>query len=113
CNLDQLPQESDSFIEAGLDSLAMVSLTSQLQVEVGMHHELPPTLLFDYPRISDMTDYLVALLQPKPNQSFNNRVSLAKPGSNLPTQTTNQTLRSAVQALSEEDALAELMKELE
>ena len=35
-DLAELPNAESSFIESGLDSLAMVSLSAQLQIEVGL-----------------------------------------------------------------------------
>ena len=62
-DLDELPTAESSFIETGLDSLAMVSLSAQLQVEVGQATELPPTLLFDHPRIDELATLIVAIIE--------------------------------------------------
>ena len=121
-DLDELPTAESSFIEAGLDSLAMVSLSSQLQVEVGLTPELPPTLLFDHPRMSDLATFIVEVIdgvndktigEPSPNAA-----SMAVPPTSLnpnPPSDRNQLshLRNEVEQLSEADALAELMKELD
>lgn len=106
-DLESAPGIEESFIEAGLDSLAIVGLSAQLQVEVGPAHALPPTLLFDYPRICDLAEFLVESLggqQSKPLQLMKDEPSGLRNGSD--------DLRSEIESMSEDDALAELMKEL-
>jgi acyl carrier protein len=44
--------------DLGLDSLMAVELRSLLSAELGLAHGLPATLVFDYPTISALTDYL-------------------------------------------------------
>ena len=72
-DLDAPPNPNASFIDAGLDSLAMVSLSAQLQVEVGSQPELPPTLLFDHPRIGDLVSFLIAALENETKHRPKNR----------------------------------------
>lgn len=43
------------FIEIGLESLAMIELIEALEEKFG---ELPPTLLFDYPNIQAVVEWL-------------------------------------------------------
>ncbi|MDB2687588.1 AMP-binding protein [Mariniblastus sp.] len=122
CDLNELPTAESSFIEAGLDSLAMVSLSSQLQVEVGLTPELPPTLLFDHPRMSDLAAFIVEVIDGVNDKTIgkpsHNAASMAVPPTSLnpnPPSDRNQLshLRNEVEQLSEADALAELMKELD
>ena len=108
-DLDAPPNPNASFIDAGLDSLAMVSLSAQLQVEVGPQPELPPTLLFDHPRIGDLVSFLIAALENEtktPPQESESAV--ATPEANV-----LADLRSEIEQMSEQDALAQLMKELD
>ncbi len=110
CELDSSPNPEATFIEAGLDSLAIVGLSAQLQVEVGPQETLPPTLLFDYPRISDLGNFLVEAIEPESKLDSKPPVE-----TNLKTadELNNKTkLRSEVEQMSEAEALAELMKEL-
>ena len=99
---DQIPDPKQTFIEAGLDSLMMVELAAQLQAEIGDRNSLPTTLVFDYPRICDMSEFLVAQLAP---------VELkANKGTSQPKKVFAR--EDAVAEMSEEQALQELLKEL-
>ncbi len=51
----QVP-EAQPLMAAGLDSLASVELTNALQASLGM--QLPPTLIFDYPTIHAITEFV-------------------------------------------------------
>ena len=51
-----LPSHTRLF-EAGLDSIGAVELMNRLQSSLG--HFLSPTLIFDYPTIEDLSDYLI------------------------------------------------------
>ena len=121
-DLDELPVAESSFIETGLDSLAMVSLSAQLQVEVGQATDLPPTLLFDHPRIDELATLIVAIIEEVDQQKIPAPTSDPHSNSGLPAnQNSNQTpepdqlfqLRDEIEQMSEADALAELMKELD
>ncbi|KAL0047579.1 hypothetical protein WJX82_006984 [Trebouxia sp. C0006] len=48
--------EGQPLMAAGLDSLASVELTNALQASLGM--QLPPTLVFDYPTIHAITEFV-------------------------------------------------------
>ncbi len=50
-------REETGFFDLGMDSLMAIELRRQLERAVG--HELPATLAMDYPRISDVADYLL------------------------------------------------------
>ena len=50
-------------MEMGLDSLASTDLVRQLSKELDM--ELPPTLLFDYPTVNELSDHLAKLVSPE------------------------------------------------
>ena len=108
-DLDEAPNPNASFIEAGLDSLAMVSLSSQLQIEVGPDPELPPTLLFDHPQIADLVTFLLATLENRTN--FPPRKS--ENAAAIPDANVLADLRCEIEQMSEDDALAQLMKELD
>ena len=121
-DLDELPVAESSFIETGLDSLAMVSLSAQLQVEVGDATELPPTLLFDHPRVDELATLIVAIIEEVDQQKTPAPTSDPNLTSGLPAnQNPNQTpepdqlfqLRGEIEQMSEADALVELMKELD
>ena len=48
--------------ELGLDSLMAVELRNALSA--GLHHPLPSTLLFDYPTVEALTDFVAQTLWP-------------------------------------------------
>ncbi|MCW0217107.1 MAG: SDR family NAD(P)-dependent oxidoreductase, partial [Prosthecobacter sp.] len=51
------------FFNLGLDSLMTVDLRKRLQLALGEQFTLYPTVLFDYPNIRKLSDYLADLLQ--------------------------------------------------
>lgn len=102
-DLDEDPLPETSFLDAGLDSLMIVEISNQLQAELGPQHPIPATLVFDYPRISDLADYLINVLFP--SEATIKKESLPEPS--------EANLRDEVESLSEDEALNELMKELE
>ncbi len=59
--MDQVPDMEQGFVELGLDSLMALSLKSRL--ETGLNVSLPATLLFEYPNISTLTDFLIDALE--------------------------------------------------
>ena len=109
CELDSDPEPKDSFVETGLDSLAMVALSSQLQVEVGSQTELPATLLFDHPRICDLGEFLVKLMTSADRQDS---TPSQKQSSKPTTPHFDSNLRVEIEQMSEQEAIDELMKEL-
>ena len=110
--VDEQPGPDESFIEAGMDSLAIVGLSAQLQVEVGPATNLPPTLLFDYPRITDLAKFLVDTLRPtekpEPGETLTKKVD-----SEFADTTKSGELKKEVEQMSEQEALQQLMNELQ
>lgn len=56
--LGKSPKEVDhntGFIQLGIESIAMIELIEELEAKYG---QLPPTLLFDYPDIESVVNYL-------------------------------------------------------
>jgi len=100
---DHPPNADQRFLDAGMDSLMIVEMGKQLQMELGSEHDIPPTLLFDYPRISDLCDYLVSVLFP---DESNNVSQMSESASGVFIQ------QPDIEDMSEEEALEELMKEL-
>lgn len=105
-------------LDAGLDSLMLVEISNQIQVEVGSDVPVAATLVFDQPRISDLGEYLLATILPEDGHA--GRPSDRQPaagqdvaGRDVAKRTADaETLQRQVAQLSEEEALAELMKEL-
>ena len=113
---EERPESDTRFLDAGFDSLMVVEMSSQIQVELGPENEVPATLVFDYPRLSDLADFLLKTvsadkaadksktqLQPHGN-AFQKLTDVSQP---------NSTTGQEVASMSEEQALEELMKELE
>ncbi|MEM8946297.1 MAG: AMP-binding protein [Planctomycetota bacterium] len=100
----QLDDES-RFLDAGLDSLMVVEMSSQIQAEVGTDTEIPATLVFDYPRVCDMAAFLVSTFEARIS---NDQQSLPAASES----SASPDLREQIAAMSEEEALDELMREL-
>ena len=50
-------REDAGFFDLGMDSLMAVEL--RRRIEMGVGKEIPATLAMDYPRLSDVVDYLL------------------------------------------------------
>jgi hypothetical protein len=86
--------------ELGLDSLLAVELRNGLSTGLGLERTLPATLLFNYPSIRSLTGYLA-----------DDVLDLGDPVA-VPTGAVDAELE-AVAALSDEEAEALLLRELE
>ncbi len=110
---EEVPEIDARFLDCGLDSLMIVEMSSQVQVELGSEHEVPATLLFDHPRICDLSDYMVGLLFPDDlagglaNQKFDAQVADQK------TSEYRAAQQQEIVSMTEEQALAALIKELD
>lgn len=97
---DEMTDANERFLDVGLDSLMIVEMSNQIQVELGSKHDVPPTLVFDHPRICDLSEFLVAALTDQP--------------ASLPASAdVSSDVRDDVDEMSEEDILEALMKELD
>ena len=100
--------ERQRFFELGLDSLSATELRQTLQSALGL--KLRATLIFDHPTIVDLADHLLGSLfgtVPAP-------APIAGPEPmNTPDTTPNATTESSIAAMSDEEAHALLLKELE
>lgn len=61
------------FFDLGMDSLTAVELRNSLQT--GLNCALPATLLFDYPSVSSLADYLVEKILIQPSVQSDSRVA--------------------------------------
>ena len=104
CDTSEKPDAETRFLDAGLDSLMIVEMSHQIQAEVGAEKELPATLVFDCPRIVDLASYLVETIEPAEEGN-----AIARHGNTPP----DDSMKDQIESMSEEQALAELMKELE
>ena len=102
---DKLPEVDTALLETGMDSLMMVNLASHLQQQLGPDVDLPATLVFDYPRISDLGAYLLKALHLD---------GTVKDTASPPAEKENATppKADAIDEMSEDEALQALMDEL-
>ncbi len=117
------PALEDKLLDAGLDSLMLVELSHQLQAEVGSEVSISATLVFDYPRVVDLAAFLVSAIQESNSSSEANSVdALARVRANqfdAAQAEIDHGLRAVnrsateIAAMSEEEVLEELIRELE
>ena len=96
------------FLDAGLDSLMIVDMSNQIQAELGPQHEVPSTLVFDYPRLCDLSDFLVAALAPDQSPP---EAGTAAPEPQIAADSGD--LQRQIESMSEGQALKELLRELD
>ncbi len=99
------PATDTALLETGLDSIMMVNLATRLQHQLGPELDLPATLVFDYPRIEDLAGYLLEVLEFQP-------VAKKKDQPDSSEQTGNEPAPKSVDEMSDDEALAALMEEL-
>jgi long-chain acyl-CoA synthetase len=100
---------STRFLDAGLDSMMIVEMSTQIQTELD-EIEVSPTMVFDHPRLEDLAAFLVDQLC---HDSQVPAIELdAKPDTRNDESSTTG-VRSQVETLTEDEALEQLMRELE
>lgn len=107
------PDPDRTFLELGMDSLSFVELGTQLQLEIETMEPLPATLLFDYPTINDLADYVFADLLREESESTTEKLGESNLRGAGQDGSRQSHLVQQVHELSEEEALEQLMKELE
>jgi acyl carrier protein len=95
------PDRSRPLQELGLDSLLAVELRNVLSNGLGLPRRLPATLLFDYPSVTAITNYLAGELLPADEREV--PAAAARDG---------QAELAEIAGLSDEEAEAMLLEEL-
>ncbi|MEM9352734.1 MAG: AMP-binding protein [Planctomycetota bacterium] len=111
---ESYPDPEAGFLDLGLDSLLIVEMSNRLQAELGPGVDVPPTLVFDYPRLMDLAGFLVASLHGEdPGVQPNGRqASPAKPTAGM-LASTAADLRSEIEGMTDAEADDALLRELE
>jgi long-chain acyl-CoA synthetase len=107
-NADQVADPEARFLDAGLDSLMIVELSSRIQEEIGKEQVIPATLVFDHPRICDLGEFLVQTLSPETRIT-----AMSTPRPPIANPADNRRLHHEVARMTEQQALDELMRELD
>lgn len=120
---DDPPEKGGRLLEAGLDSLMLVELSQQLEAEVGNATAMPATVVFDYPTIDELAGHLLTVLfdptdDADPTDESANEADatqgIASQDIIAKGNRANQADRvNSVAAMSEEEVLDALMRELE
>lgn len=103
---DDLFLETDQgLLESGLDSLMLVELSHQLQMEMGDDADISATVIFDYPTIGQLSAFVIDHLFLKASLETELPALVQEP----PT----ADLESEIAAMPEEEVLQALLKELD
>ena len=100
---------NEALLESGLDSLMLVELSHQLQVEVGDRVDVSATVIFDYPTIGALSGFLVRCFFSETDESKQSAPLETQNSSNADT----DVLENEIVSMSQEQVLAALLKELE
>lgn len=93
----------DRLLESGLDSLMLVELSHQLQIEVGDKADISATVIFDYPTIGELSEFLIGCL-----------FDQSQPSNAATTEDNAQTsAEHSVATMSEQQVLDALLRELD
>jgi hypothetical protein len=97
-------------MDLGFDSLMAVQLRGQLSDGLHLEKALPATLMFDYPTIDSIAEYLLARLEP--DRGASSAASVASPLT-LPDSPVDPKRAAEVAAMSDEEIEALLVKRME
>lgn len=108
---DQTLQPDQGLLESGLDSLMLVELSHQLQVEMGDSADISATVIFDYPTIDQLSEFLIQRMFSE-NQNQNQADADAE-ATQLVMEPQSPDLESTIAAMPEDEVLEALLKELD
>jgi long-chain acyl-CoA synthetase len=108
--LESPPLRDQAFLEMGMDSIQLVEFQERLQGQLGPQIRLSATTGFEFPTVAALAKHLAdAASAPTPPPA-----SAVKPGAGAdPAEAASSNAPPAIQEMSEENALAELMRELD
>ena len=110
---DDQPVETDhALLESGLDSLMLVELSHQLQVELGEASDVSATVIFDHPTIGELAGYLIEQIF-SVSEGKSQRESDEVSSNKMTGGGSSDGLESEIAAMSEEQVLEALLKELD
>ncbi len=114
-DLQERPNADAKLIEIGLDSLMIVELRDRLQLHVDSQTELPATLVFDHPRIVDLATFLVDMINSEGRHPATRETTIPNAGAGHPSadDATEGAPRSDIDAMTEHEALQELLREID
>jgi phosphopantetheine binding protein len=104
---DQRPGLQHRLMDLGLDSLMAVQLRNRLEFGLGLGQSLPATLMFDYPTIALISAYLLECI------AGHSPLSAAAPLAIDRAEDMRSLRAKEIEALSDEEAEAMLLKRLE
>ena len=104
---DRRPDQRHRLMELGLDSLMAVQLRNLLESGLGLGRTLPATLMFDYPTIEAISRFLLQTL------GGNGAEHSAAQSVEKPPEDSAAARAQEIEALSDEEAEARLLKRLE
>ncbi len=108
------PDPEAGFLDSGLDSLLIVEMSNRLQAELGSDVEVPPTLVFDYPRLVDLAGFLVTAVYGEAAAPTGNGRQTSPSGTTESVLTiATADLCSEVESMTDEEADRALLRELE
>jgi acyl transferase domain-containing protein/SAM-dependent methyltransferase len=103
---DRRPSIHHRLMDLGLDSLMAIQLRNLLESGLGLERALPATLMFDYPTIASISAFLLSCLS-------NQHATADSREANEPQMAFSAARVLEVEALSEDEAEALLLKRLE
>ena len=103
------PNPQQGFFDLGMDSLMAVEMKNRL--ETGLSVTLPSTVIFEYPTINALAEYLVEEMFPSQWESTGVKTKINNEETSL-SQTLEEDI-NASQTLEEDSAIAQELEELE